>query len=102
MQMLEMEPTYRVVLPSVAELTVMLVGAGGTGYTLRALGTDFALWTLGTGNTTIMACIAAAAALAGMTFITPVFYSIHANLRLGQEMHHGDAQYNICAVAWGV
>src|SRR5690606_18112586 len=34
MQMLEMEPTYRVVLPSVAELTVMLVGADGTGSAL--------------------------------------------------------------------
>ena len=31
MQTLEIEPTYRVVLPPVAKLTVMLVGVGGTG-----------------------------------------------------------------------
>ena len=34
MQTLEMEPTYRVVLPAVEELTVMLVGVGGTGSAL--------------------------------------------------------------------
>jgi hypothetical protein len=34
MQTLEMEPTYRVVLPAARELTVMLVGLGGTGSAL--------------------------------------------------------------------
>jgi len=34
MQKLEMEPTYRVVLPAVERLTVVLVGVGGTGSAL--------------------------------------------------------------------
>jgi PRTRC genetic system ThiF family protein len=34
MQTLDMEPTYRVVLPAAGELTVMLVGVGGTGSAL--------------------------------------------------------------------
>jgi tRNA A37 threonylcarbamoyladenosine dehydratase len=34
MQTLNLEPTYRVVLPAIEELRVLLVGAGGTGSTL--------------------------------------------------------------------
>lgn len=34
MQTLDIEPTYRVVLPAARELTVMLVGVGGTGSAL--------------------------------------------------------------------